>query len=57
MEADEAGSQNSVRLDDQEGILPRVHLAGDQHQKRAVTTRQARPFDAAVEDDELLTDG
>ncbi len=46
-------AQERVRLDDQEGILPRAHAAGQQDQERTVTSGQARPFDAAAEDDEL----
>ncbi len=49
-------AQQRVRLDDQDGLLPRPHAAGQQDQEGAISIGQVRPFDLSVKDNELLTE-
>ncbi len=47
-------AQNGLRLDDEQGIFPAFHPAGEYDEEAAIRSREAWSLDRAVEDDELL---
>ena len=49
-------AQNRLEFDDDQGILPVLDRAREQDEARAIGGGEARPFDRAVEDDELLAE-
>ena len=49
-------AQQSIRLDDVQGLLPELGAASQQHQAKTVVVGQLGPFDLALEHNELLTE-
>ena len=49
-------TQQSVGLDDVQGLSPELGAAGQQHQAKTVTIGQLRSFHLAVEHNELLAE-
>lgn len=48
-------AQHRLRLDDEQGLFPTLHLARKQDEERPICAGAARSLDRAVEHDELLT--
>jgi len=49
-------TQQSIGLDDVQGLSPELGAAGQQHQAKTVTVGQLRSFHLAVEHNELLAE-
>ncbi|MBN1993046.1 MAG: hypothetical protein JW953_10110 [Anaerolineae bacterium] len=49
-------SDQGIRLDDMQGLLPELGAASQQHQAKTVAIGQLGTFDLAVEHDELLAE-
>ena len=48
-------AEQSVRLDDEEGLLPELGVAGGEDEPNAVKVGELGSFDLALEDNELLS--
>ncbi len=47
-------AQHRLGFDDQQCILPTLDTTGEEDKETAISTREARAFDGAGEDEELL---
>ena len=48
-------AEQSVRLDDEKGLLPELGTAGGEDEPNAVEVGEVGSFDLALEDNELLS--